>query len=315
MPDDERFGDLDADEGGDARAGGAWAGAGEGWAGDEDDGADASADDRADASADNEADAWADDEGGPSTGDEDEDEDVGEDPGEDSGEDADFATIARGATVDEAKRRAVEQLRKVLPTVREVDVEFVVVDEGARGGFLGRGRTPATVEARVRPQALRGGAGAAAPGADAAELLREFLETTVGLMGIPAAVRVSATADGLTAELAGDDLGRLIGRHGATIDALQLVAALVVNRGRRERVQVVVDAQGYRERRARALRALAERTAQKVVREARSVALKPMSAAERKVVHLCLRDHPGVETLSEGIEPYRAVVVSPKRER
>ncbi len=230
-------------------------------------------------------------------------------------DEAEFATIASGRTVDEAKRRAVEQLRQLVATVREEDVEFEVVDEGGRSGFFGRGRTPARVEARLRPEALRRPATAAGDAADAAEELREFLQTVVDLMGVPAGVEVTARPEGLLAELTGHDLGRLIGRHGATIDALQLVAALVVNRRRDERLQVVVDAEGYRARRERTLRALADRAAQKVVREARSIALKPMSAAERKVVHLHLRDHPRVETLSEGVEPYRAVVVSPKRER
>jgi len=301
MPDDEQVGSPDSDESRDDPVGGGRDEAGPG------DWAETGADDDWDESGDGaDEGAWADEP--PGAG--------GQHAGEAAvDEEPEFATIASGNTVEEARRKAVEQLRKLVPTVREADVEFVVVEEGARGGLFGRGRTPATVEARVRPQALRGEPAAAAGDDDAAELLREFLQTTVDLMGIPAAVRVTVTADGLHAELSGEDLGRLIGRHGATIDALQLVAALVVNRGRRERLQVVVDSEGYRERRAKALRALAERTAQKVVREARSIALKPMSAAERKVVHLCLRDHPGVETLSEGIEPYRAVVVSPKRER
>jgi spoIIIJ-associated protein len=76
---------------------------------------------------------------------------------------------------------------------------------------------------------------------------------------------------------------------------------------------VIVDAEGYRDRRAAALSALADRTAQKVARDAVSIALKPMTAAERKVVHLHLKDHPRVETASEGNEPFRAVVVSPKQ--
>ena len=75
----------------------------------------------------------------------------------------------------------------------------------------------------------------------------------------------------------------------------------------------VVDAEGYRDRRAAALSALADRTAQKVARDSVAIALKPMSAAERKVIHLHLKDHPRVQTASEGNEPFRAVVVSPKQ--
>ena len=103
-------------------------------------------------------------------------------------------------------------------------------------------------------------------------------------------------------------------RHGATIDALQYVAAIVVNGASRERRQVIVDAEGYRDRRAAAaLTALADRTAQKVARDDTAITLKPMSAAERKVIHLHLKDHSRVETVSEGNEPFRAVVVSPKQ--
>ena len=87
-----------------------------------------------------------------------------------------------------------------------------------------------------------------------------------------------------------------------------------MNGDRRERRQVVVDAEGYRDRRAAALTALADRTAQKVDRESASIALKPMSAAERKVIHLHLKDDPRVETVSEGNEPFRAVVVSPRQQ-
>jgi spoIIIJ-associated protein len=76
---------------------------------------------------------------------------------------------------------------------------------------------------------------------------------------------------------------------------------------------VIVDAEGYRKRREVSLKALADRTVQKVLRESAQITLKPMTAAERKVIHLHLKDHPKVETVSEGQEPYRAVIISPKR--
>lgn len=225
-----------------------------------------------------------------------------------------FATVAAGATIEEARRVAVEQLRKVVPSVNEADVEFIVLDEGSRGGFFGRGKSQARVEARLRPTTAV--APSAADGDDdeeAAERLRAFLERTLDLMGIAAGVEVTTTADGVRADVSGDDLGLLIGRHGSTIDALQYVAAIVVNGDRRQRRQVVVDAEGYRVRRESILRALAERTAQRAARDNTPVTLKPMSAAERKAIHLYLKDHPRVETASEGNEPFRAVVVSPRR--
>ena len=140
-----------------------------------------------------------------------------------------------------------------------------------------------------------------------------FVQTTVTLMGIAASVSATDAGDAVRADISGDDLGLLIGRHGATIDALQYIAAIVVNGDRHERRQVVVDAEGYRERRETALVSLADRMAQKVAREGSAAVLKPMTAAERKVVHLHLKDHPRVTTASEGNEPFRAVVISPKR--
>lgn len=234
---------------------------------------------------------------------------------DDGEEETEFATIAAAGTIDEAKRKALEQLRKVVPLVNEVDVEFLVVEEGSKGGFFGRGKAEARVEARLRPSEER----EPLPEDDgdevspSAEVLREFVQTTVGLMGIDAQVSAFESGEAVRAEVSGDDLGLLIGRHGATIDALQYLAAIVVNGDRRERRQVVVDAEGYRARRESALVSLADRMAQKVVREGSPVALKPMTAAERKVVHLHLKDHPRVTTASEGNEPFRAVVISPRR--
>ena len=224
-------------------------------------------------------------------------------------EETEFATIAGGASIEEAKRTALDQLRKIIPYVNPADVEYVVVDEGSKGGFFGRGKMLAQVEARLRPSEER----VEADLPEGAETLRDFIQNTVDLMGIEARVGASETPEAVRAEISGDDLGLLIGRHGATIDALQYIAAIVVNGDRRERRQVIVDAEGYRDRRAASLTALADRTAQKVAREAMSIALKPMSAAERKVIHLHLKENPRVETVSEGNEPFRAVVVSPRQ--
>ena len=230
-------------------------------------------------------------------------------PVDDGEDDTEFATIAGAATIQEAKRKALDQLRKVVPYVNEADVDFVVMEEGSKGGLFGRGKSEARVEASLRPPGERVG-GDLPPDAD---VLREFVQTTVELMGIEAHVAASEVGEAVKADVSGDDLGLLIGRHGATIDALQYIAAIVVNGDRRERRPVIVDAEGYRERREVALSSLGERTAQKVVREGAAVALQPMTAAERKVIHLHLKDHPRVETVSEGNEPFRAVVVSPKR--
>jgi len=224
-------------------------------------------------------------------------------------DDEDLATVAVGATIDEAKKKALEQLRKIAAYVNEADVEFITVDEGQKGGFLGMGKTQPRVEARLHSSGAPVDSGLP----PVAGILQDFLEGVVARMGFEATVEASESGDAVTAQISGDDLAILIGRHGQTIDALQYLAAIVVNRDRHDRRQVVVDAEGYRQRRESALKALADRTAQKVSRESAQVALNPMSAGERKIVHLHLKDHPRVETASEGQEPYRAVVILPKR--
>jgi len=223
-------------------------------------------------------------------------------------DDAEFATVATAATVEDAKRKALAQLRKIVPGVVEDDVEYEVMEEGSRGGFFGRGRAQAQVEAHVRPRAER-------PDAELpliAEDLREFLSEVVARMGLEAGVDVEDDGECVTADLDGPDLGILIGRHGQTIDALQYIAAIAVNRRRKSRRRVIVDAEGYRDRRATSLHSMADRVAQRVARDREPVTLKPMSAAERKVIHLRLKDHPRVETVSEGHEPNRAVTIAPR---
>ena len=109
----------------------------------------------------------------------------------------------------------------------------------------------------------------------------------------------------------GDELGLLIGKHGSTIDALQHVAFRAAFRGDEERKQVTIDAAGYRERREGALHRMADRAATEALRYDRPVELEPMSAPERKIVHLYLRERSDIETHSEGDEPERRLVVSP----
>jgi spoIIIJ-associated protein len=143
-----------------------------------------------------------------------------------------------------------------------------------------------------------------------AERVEELLVTVAAALGIEAAVRVEESADGIRAEYEGDDLGVLIGHHGATIDAIQHLAYRIAYRGQ-DRKQVSIDAAGYRERRANALRAMGDQAAEVAVRDRRPVALDPMSPLERKVVHEHLKARRDVETYSEGQEPSRRLVVAP----
>jgi spoIIIJ-associated protein len=124
-------------------------------------------------------------------------------------------------------------------------------------------------------------------------------------------VVVSEDEESLTVTCAGAELGLLIGKHGQTIDAIQYLANAILRRTGFEK-DVIVDAAGYRERRRATLESLAVRSAQRASRDGERVELDPMTAIERKIVHLRLKDFPGVETGSEGTEPNRFVVISPE---
>ncbi len=145
----------------------------------------------------------------------------------------------------------------------------------------------------------------------AAERVRELLERIVSAAGIDASVEIHEGPGGLHAEYLGDDLGLLIGHHGQTIDAIQHLAYRIAIQGEQERTSVVVDACGYRERRAEALRATADQAARTALDRQRAVPLEAMSALERKVIHEHLKDRHDIETYSEGQEPSRRLVVAP----
>ena len=149
---------------------------------------------------------------------------------------------------------------------------------------------------------------------DAAERVRRMLEEIVEAVGVVATIEVSEDADGLRANLDGEDLGLLIGRHGQTIDAIQHLAYRVAYRGEDERKRVTVDAAGYRERRATLLQQDADEAANEALRTGEPVALDAMNAVERRVVHEYLRGRDGIETYSEGAEPDRYLVVAPAGE-
>jgi spoIIIJ-associated protein len=146
---------------------------------------------------------------------------------------------------------------------------------------------------------------------DPALRVRELMERIVSEFGVDATVRVHEDQDGVVGEFHGEDLGLLIGHHGQTIDAIQHLAYRIAFHGSDARKRVAVDAAGYRERRAVALRAAADQAAETAVHDRRPVALEAMSALERKVVHEHLKSRHDVETYSEGQEPARRLVVAP----
>jgi spoIIIJ-associated protein len=144
-----------------------------------------------------------------------------------------------------------------------------------------------------------------------AERVRALLERIVTELGLEADVSVSEDEGEIRGQVEGDDVGLLIGRHGQTIDAVQLLCYQAAFRGRQERKRVTVDAAGYRERQGEALRRRADMAAEDALSDGREIEMDPMGPNERRVVHEHLRDRPEIETHSEGDEPNRFVVVSP----
>lgn len=150
-----------------------------------------------------------------------------------------------------------------------------------------------------------------AASSEAARRVRELMERIAREAGVDATVEVEEDAEGVAGRFVGEELGLLIGHHGQTIDAIQHLAYRIACKGTEDRKRVVIDAAGYRERRAAALRAAADQAAETAVQDGRPVALEAMSPLERKVVHEHLKSRHDVETYSEGQEPARRLVVAP----
>src|SRR3954468_12947736 len=144
-----------------------------------------------------------------------------------------------------------------------------------------------------------------------AERVRALLERLVQELDLEASVIVEEGDEEIHAEVDGEDVGLLIGRHGQTIDGVQLICYQAAFRGRQERKRVTVDAAGYRERQGESLRRRADMAAEDAARHNEPVEMDPMGANERRVVHEPLRERPEIETYSEGDEPNRYVVVAP----
>jgi spoIIIJ-associated protein len=211
---------------------------------------------------------------------------------------------ATGETVGEAKWAALRELEQLVPGFDRESVRFQVVTEGERG-LLGVGFTPAQVVAEVTAPE---DSSDASPEVSAA---REFVQRIADAIGASVSATALERAGTVTVTCSGADLGLLIGKHGQTLDAIQYLANAVVRAEGGEH-DVIVDAGGYRARRNASLQALATQSAQRATSTGARVALEPMTAVERKVIHEALKDDPGVQTMSEGTEPNRFVVVLPR---
>jgi spoIIIJ-associated protein len=221
----------------------------------------------------------------------------------------DVTVEATGETVGEAKWAALRELEQRHPRLDKSAVQFEVVSEGERG-LLGVGYEPARVVAHAPADALE--AVRFDDDSEAAADARGLAQRIMDAIGVEGRADVREDDDAITVTFSGADVALLIGRHGQMIDAVQYLMNAISHRTYgADRKEVVVDAAGYRERRRATLESLAVRTAREVLETGDRVELEPMTAVERKVVHLRLKEFEGVTTSSEGAEPNRYVVVHP----
>lgn len=236
-----------------------------------------------------------------------------------------------GRTVEQAISQALEEL-----AVSEDVALIEVLDEGETGGLLGFGRRPARVRVSVdldkemdQKQRKKGKADPLSADRDeedqgwkvaedergfsaAENASLDYIEAILSGIGIHGRIESYLGEDeSLHIEILGSDCGVAIGRHGETLDAIQYLTNIVANRWMDQHLRVVVDVAGYRDRREQRLRQQARRTAERVLDTGRESRLKPMSPAERRIIHLELRETEGITTYSEGVEPKRYVVISP----
>jgi spoIIIJ-associated protein len=197
-----------------------------------------------------------------------------------------------GRTVEEAVSSALEQLQ-----TSKDQVEVTILEESKKG-FFGLGQKPAVVEVTVKT--------------DPVKTAIDYLQDVTSKMGVPVTIAQRQENDLLVLELSGDKIAILIGKRGQTLNALQLLTNMVANSDPSSKhVKIVLDAENYRSRRQESLERLALHSAQKVYNTKKSFALEPMPSNERKVIHLALKENRDVETTSEGVEPFRKVVIRP----
>ena len=196
------------------------------------------------------------------------------------------------------------------------------VIEKESAGFLGIGSKPATIKAAIKVEeevkvveAPKKEKDSSASSASFEEIAKTFLRDVFEAMKMEVAIvaKFNEEERNLDIELSGDDMGMLIGKRGATLDSLQYLVSLVVNKSTDDYVRVKVDTENYRERRKETLENLAKNIAYKVKRTKRPVSLEPMNPYERRIIHSALQNDKYVTTHSEGEDPFRRVIVSLKK--
>lgn len=197
-------------------------------------------------------------------------------------------------TVEEAVKEALKELR-----LENDEVEIEVLEEASKGlfGFLGTKDAKVKVTEKVVPE----------------KRASRILQQIFSYMDLEVEINTSDCEDYMKIDLSGPDLGILIGRRGDTLDSLQYYINLAANKKAEKRVKFIIDVEGYRQRRQETLSRLALKLADKAKRKGRNVVLEPMNPHERRVIHTALQNHNEVFTYSEGEEPFRKIIISPKK--
>ena len=197
-------------------------------------------------------------------------------------------------TVNDAITEACQKL-----SVTSDKLDYEVVEEGT-SGFLGIGSKPAVIKAKVKSSVL--------------DIAKTFLNEVFEAMGLTVVITIKYDdiENFMDIDLSGDEMGVLIGKRGQTLDSLQYLTSLVVNKEAENYIRVKVDTENYRKRRKDTLENLAKNIAFKVKRTKRTLSLEPMNPYERRIIHSALQSDKYVTTHSEGEEPFRRVVVTLK---
>ena len=198
-----------------------------------------------------------------------------------------------GKTVDDALYEALKELH-----ASRDEVEVTIIDEGAKGflGMFGAKDAVIQVVKKFNPEKI------------AVTFLKEMFQA----MKMNVSIETSLKEKQLAIELSGDEMGVLIGKRGQTLDSIQYLVSLVVNKGNSPYVSILLDTENYRQRRKETLESLAYNLAKKVKQTKRNVVLEPMNPYERRIIHYTLQNDRYVTTYSEGEEPYRNVVITLK---
>ena len=198
-----------------------------------------------------------------------------------------------GKTVDDALYEALKELH-----ASRDEVEVTIIDEGAKGflGMFGAKDAVIQVVKKFNPEKI------------AVTFLKEMFQA----MKMNVSIETSLKEKQLAIELSGDEMGVLIGKRGQTLDSIQYLVSLVVNKGNSPYVSILLDTENYRQRRKETLESLAYNLAKKVKQTKRNVVLEPMNPYERRIIHSTLQNDRYVTTYSEGEEPYRNVVITLK---